>query len=75
MNIPVWAKILLMPIALLIFKNPWQGAQTTSYCAVDKELDGVSGLYFADCKKKQPAPQALDELAAEKLWALRQDFN
>ena len=70
MNIPVWAKILLMPIGLLIFKSPWQGAQTTIYCAVDKELDGVSGLYFADCKKKQPAPQALDELAAEKLWAL-----
>ena len=70
MNIPIWAKFLLMPIALLIFKSPWQGAQTTIYCAVDKELDGVSGLYFADCKKKQPAPQALDELAAEKLWAL-----
>ena len=70
MDIPLWTKILLVPIALLILKTPWQGAQTTIYCAVDKEVDGVSGLYFADCKRKEPAPQALDELAAEKLWSL-----
>ena len=37
---------------------------------MNRELDGVSGLYLADCKMRQPAPQALDELAAEKLWAL-----
>ena len=70
MKIPLWFKILLAPLALLIMKTPWQGAQTTIYCAVDKEVEGVSGLYFSDCKKKQPEPQALDELAAEKLWAL-----
>ena len=70
MKIPLWTKILLAPVALLILKTPWQGAQTTIYCAVDKEVEGVSGLYFADCKKKQPESQALDELAAEKLWAL-----
>lgn len=70
MKIPLWLKILLAPIALLILKTPWQGAQTTIYCAVDKEVEGISGLYFSDCKQKQPEPQALDELAAEKLWAL-----
>ena len=70
MEIPLWLKILLAPIALLILKTPWQGAQTTIYCAVDKEVEGVSGIYFADCKKKQPAPQALDKLATEKLWSL-----
>ena len=69
MNIRLWLKILLVPVALLAMKSPWKGAQTNIYCAVDKELDGVSGLYFVDCKKKQPAPQALDEFAAEKLWA------
>ena len=70
MKIPLWVKVLLMPVALLILKTLWQGAQTTIYCAVDKEVEGVSGLYFADCKRKQPARQAQDELAAEKLWAL-----
>ena len=70
MNISLWMKILLLPVGLLILKTPWQGAQTTIYCAVDKEVDGVSGFYFADCKRKEPAPQALDELAAKKLWSL-----
>ena len=70
MKISLWMKVLLLPVGLLILKTPWQGAQTTIYCAVDKEVDGVSGFYFADCKRKEPAPQALDELAAEKLWSL-----
>ena len=70
MKISLWMKILLLPVGLLILKTPWQGAQTTIYCAIDKEVDGVSGFYFADCKRKEPAPQALDELAAEKLWSL-----
>ena len=70
MEISLWMKVLLLPVGLLILKTPWQGAQTTIYCAVDKEVDGVSGFYFADCKRKEPAPQALDELAAEKLWSL-----
>jgi len=70
MEIPLWLKILLAPITLLMLKTPWQGAQMTIYCVVDKEVEGVSGFYFADCKKKQPAPQALDKLAAEKLWSL-----
>ena len=70
LTIPSWIKNLLRPLEMLIMKTQWQGAQTTIYCAVDKEVDGVSGLYFADCKRKEPAPQALDELAAEKLWSL-----
>ena len=70
METSLWMKILLAPVALLILKTPWQGAQTTMYCAVDKELEWVSGLYFSNCKKKKPEPQVLDELAAEKLWAL-----
>ena len=70
MNIPWWKKIILLPVALLIVKTPWQGAQTNIYCAVAKELDGVSGHYFADCKEKEPSPAALDELASKQLWSL-----
>lgn len=70
LNIPWFMKIILLPVALLILKTPWQGAQTNIFCAVAEELDGVSGLYFADCKEKKAAPAALDELAAEQLWSL-----
>ena len=74
-HLPLWAKILLAPFVLLIMKTPRQGAQTTIYCAVDKEVEGVSGLYFADCKKKQPPLHFLNELAAEKLWSLSVKFT
>ncbi|XP_078386272.1 retinol dehydrogenase 14-like [Cetorhinus maximus] len=63
-------RILLVLIAFLTFKKPWQGAQTTIYCAVAEELDNVSGLYFSDCAAKEAAPQARDDEAAKRLWEL-----
>ena len=57
------------PIILLLFKTPWQGAQTTIHCAVSEGIEGDSGKYFADCKvKKSPNPLATDDDVAERLW-------
>ena len=54
---------------LLFLKTPCQGAQTTIYCAVAEELNGVSGKYFADCREtKLETAAATDEEAAERLW-------
>ena len=36
---------LLKPVKYF-YKTPVQGAQTTIYCAVSEELEGVSGKYF-----------------------------
>ena len=59
------------PILLLVFKTPWQGAQTTIYCAVSEELEGVSGQYLVDCKIQQPkTAAATDDNMAERLWQL-----
>ena len=64
-------QILAYPILLLVFKTPWQGAQTTIYCAVSEELDGVSGQYLADCKiQRMKTAAATDDNMAEKLWQL-----
>ena len=49
-------------------KTSFEGAQTTIHVAVSEELDGVTGLYFADCKEKKPEETALDDEAAKKLW-------
>ena len=49
-------------------KTAFEGAQTTIHLAVSEELDGVTGLYFADCKEKRPGETALDDQAAKKLW-------
>ncbi|XP_028258373.1 retinol dehydrogenase 12 [Parambassis ranga] len=63
----LWQRIIAMPIMMMI-KSPREGAQTTIYCAVDESLANASGLYYSDCAPKTPAPQALDDAAAKKLW-------
>ena len=61
--------MLLKLSAILFVKTPKQGAQTTIYCAVSEEMEGVTGQYLADCKiTKTENPQATDDELAEKLW-------
>ena len=67
----VFLQILVYPIFWLVGKTPWQGAQTTIYCAISEELEGVSGQYLADCKIQQPkTAAATDDNMAERLWQL-----
>ena len=49
-------------------KTTVQGAQTTIYCAVSEEMDGVTGKFVVDCRIRKPNSQALDDRIAEKLW-------
>lgn len=44
-TLPLWKRLLIIPLVMLI-KNPWEGAQTTIYCAVDESLANQSGLYY-----------------------------
>lgn len=52
----------------LFIKTPEQGAQTTLYCALDKKCEDQSGLYYADCKNKEPARRARKDETAKELW-------
>ena len=65
-------KLKLLPVLLRTHvKTPLQGAQTTIYCAVSEEMEGVTGKYLADCKiTKTEHPQATDDELAEKLWEI-----
>ena len=58
----------------ILYKTPEQGAQTTIHVAVHEELEGVSGLYFADCKPIEPSKEAQDDGAAKKLWEMSADL-
>lgn len=51
-----------------LLKTAKSGAQTTLFAALDPELEGVSGLYFSDCKPKKVAPAATDDKTAQFLW-------
>ncbi|KAL0977990.1 hypothetical protein UPYG_G00164380 [Umbra pygmaea] len=65
----LWKRLIAQPFMMLI-KSPWDGCQTTIYCAVDEEEANNTGLYYSDCAPKIPAPQAQDDEAARRLWDL-----
>lgn len=52
----------------LVLKTPEQGAATSVFVATDPGLRGVSGAYFADSRRAEPSPTALDESLAARLW-------
>jgi NAD(P)-dependent dehydrogenase (short-subunit alcohol dehydrogenase family) len=46
-----------------------EGAKTTLYCATSPEVVERNGLYYDDCKEKEPSPLAHDVALADDLWA------
>ncbi|XP_016118426.1 retinol dehydrogenase 14-like [Sinocyclocheilus grahami] len=68
-SLPLWKRLLFLPLFFFV-KTPWQGAQTTIYCAVNESLQNTSGLYYSDCAPKEAAPQGRDDAAARRLWDL-----
>jgi retinol dehydrogenase-13 len=57
------------PFFYLFLRTPNQGAQTTIYCAVSAEVEGVSGRHFRDCRETAiTLPRSLDSAAAQRLW-------
>lgn len=45
-----------------------EGAQTSLYCATSPEAEQQSGLYYDECRVKEPSALARDAALAEKLW-------
>lgn len=59
---------LTAPFFSLLVKSPELGAQPVVYLAVSEDMEGVTGRYYDVMTEKEPAPQALDEEAACRLW-------
>ncbi|XP_045446540.1 dehydrogenase/reductase SDR family member 13-like [Melitaea cinxia] len=60
--------IILLIIALLFFKTPWYGAQTTIFAALGKEAGKASGQIFKNCQLSRAKQSAYDDETAAKLW-------
>ncbi|NXC32114.1 RDH12 dehydrogenase, partial [Campylorhamphus procurvoides] len=58
----------LWKIFSFFLKTPWEGAQTSIYCAVAEELDSVTGQYFSDCQPAYVSARGRDDETARKLW-------
>ncbi|KAI9565810.1 hypothetical protein GHT06_009605 [Daphnia sinensis] len=57
-----------------VFKTPEMGAQTSIYCATEESLTDLSGHYFSDCAKTEPASQANDKEAVVRLWKMSEEL-
>lgn len=69
-----FAKIFVYPLMWPFMKSPVSGAQTTLYCALDPDLENITGQYFADCKQTLMAPQAKDDSMAKFLWKVSEKW-
>ena len=56
---------LAAPLERRVLLTPDQGAQTTLHCVADPE---VRHGYYRGCAVAEPAPDALDVVAAKRLW-------
>ncbi|HEX2573282.1 MAG TPA: SDR family oxidoreductase [Polyangia bacterium] len=66
---PGWAKPILAVLKSLVMISPAQGGQTLVYLATSPEVEGKTGLYFEKNRPRTPAPLALDEALARRLWS------
>lgn len=61
-----WGVRLAAPFML----SPERGAETSLYLSTSPEVEGVTGAYFAKCRRVDPRPPARDAEAARRLWEL-----
>ncbi len=65
----------LRPVFGLFMKTPRQGAETIVFLALSPGVEGSTGGYYVNKKKKKPSGAALDNKAAEKLWMLSSQYT
>jgi NAD(P)-dependent dehydrogenase (short-subunit alcohol dehydrogenase family) len=59
---------LVQKAVMLFMKTPEQGARTSIYAATAPEAAGKNGIYYAECKAKEPAAHCRDLATARALW-------
>lgn len=76
----VATKLLLRGIVPGWLARPWtitpeEGARTPLYVATAPGLEGVTGLYFDDCRPEEPSREARDDAVAARLWAVSEELT
>ncbi|MFW5729329.1 MAG: SDR family oxidoreductase [Spirochaetota bacterium] len=51
------------------------GARNEVYLATSPDLDGVTGEYFDEARRRRPHEQALDEAARRRLWEVSEELT
>ncbi|XP_007439033.1 retinol dehydrogenase 12 isoform X1 [Python bivittatus] len=64
-----WGARLLFKLCSIFLRNAREGAVSTLYCAVAKEVDGISGKYFdSNCTLTLPQALAREPSVGHRLW-------
>ena len=55
-----------------MFQSSEEGAQTTIYCAVSEELEGMTGKYYSECREAEnkASESSKDMGLAKKVWEI-----
>lgn len=56
--------------AKLLARKPVHGAQTCIYLSTSKNVEGISGKYFFDCREIRSSKFSYDEKIRTKIWQL-----
>ncbi len=72
--LPAWLRLLKPLLSPQVF-DAERGAHTTLHLALDARVGGLSGLYFDEYQRPQPAaPLARDVALQEELWQMSCDW-
>lgn len=73
-NTPGWLSRVFTWAAPLA-RSEEEGARTSIFVATSPTVAGLSGRYFSNEREVQPAPFALDDAAAARLWRLSEEMT
>ncbi|XP_039263314.2 retinol dehydrogenase 12-like [Styela clava] len=59
----------------LFTRDQKHGAQTSIYCAIAPELDGITGKYFSDCRRMFTKWPTTGKKNCERLWELSEELT
>jgi NAD(P)-dependent dehydrogenase (short-subunit alcohol dehydrogenase family) len=71
---PGRAQQLFVPFMKPFMKSPKQGAETSIYVSSSADLDGKTGLFFANSKRKNSSKRSYDTAVAARLWQVSTDL-
>lgn len=55
-------------VFMILFKHPWEGAQTAIYAATSNRVAEMSGEYFKNCQLSRASEKAYDDKMSVKVW-------
>lgn len=70
-----WYFPMAMAVMKAFMKEPADGARTSIHLATHPSLEGVTGKYFADCRRTTSSVESYDPLVGEALWGISEELT